>query len=323
MKTLAIRDALREALHEEMERDDSIFVMGEDVIAHGGPYTVTQGIAEKWPGRIFETPIAEAGIVGLGVGAALAGMRPVVEIMYLDFITCAMDEVVNQAAKMRYMTGGQASVPMVIRLPCGPARLLAAQHSQIMESWFMHVPGLQVVVPTTPRDAKGLMKTAIRSPDPVVFFEYKSLYMDEGEVPEEDYTIPFGVAEVKREGEDATVVAIGSMVPKALEAGVALEDEGYDIEVLDPRTLSPLDTDAICASVRKTGRAVIVEMDSSFAGSSAEIAATVAERCFHDLRAPVVRVGSAHVPMPFAPELVEATVPGVDSVSEAVRRVMV
>ena len=156
MRTIGIRDALREALHEEMARDDSVFVMGEDVIAHGGPYTVTQGIAEKWPDRIFETPIAEAGIVGLGVGAALAGMRPVVEIMYLDFVTCAMDEVVNQAAKMRYMTGGQASVPMVIRLPCGPARLLAAQHSQIMESWFMHVPGLQVVVPTTPYDAKGL-----------------------------------------------------------------------------------------------------------------------------------------------------------------------
>ena len=166
MRTIGIRDALREALHEEMARDESVFVMGEDVIAHGGPYTVTQGIAEKWPDRIFETPIAEAGIVGLGVGAALAGMRPVVEIMYLDFITCAMDEVVNQAAKMRYMTGGQASVPLVIRLPCGPARLLAAQHSQMMESWFMHVPGLQVVVPTTPYDAKGLMKTAIRSPDP-------------------------------------------------------------------------------------------------------------------------------------------------------------
>ena len=263
MRTIGIRDALREALHEEMTRDDSVFVMGEDVIMHGGPYTVTEGISEKFPGRIFETPIAEAGIVGLGVGAALAGMRPVVEIMYLDFITCAMDEVVNQAAKMRYMTGGQASVPIVIRLPCGPARLLAAQHSQIMESWFMHVPGLQVVVPTTPHDAKGLMKTAIRNPDPVVFFEYKSLYLNEGEVPDDDYTIPFGVADVKREGEDATVVAIGGMVPQALEAGIALEDEGFDIEVVDPRTLSPLDMDAIADSVRKTGRLVVCEMDSS------------------------------------------------------------
>ena len=249
-------------------------------------------------------------------------MRPVVEIMYLDFITCAMDEVVNQAAKMRYMTGGQASVPIVIRLPCGPARLLAAQHSQIMESWFMHVPGLQVVVPTTPHDAKGLMKTAIRNPDPVVFFEYKSLYLNEGEVPDDDYTIPFGVADVKREGEDATVVAIGGMVPQALEAGIALEDEGFDIEVVDPRTLSPLDMDAIADSVRKTGRLVVCEMDSSFAGSGAEIAATVAETCFHDLRAPVVRVGAAHVPMPFAEELVGAMIPDVGSINAAVRRVM-
>jgi len=322
MRTIAIRDALREALHEEMARDDSVFVMGEDVIMHGGPYTVTQGIAGKWPDRIFETPIAEAGIVGLGVGAALAGMRPVVEIMYLDFVTCAMDEVVNQAAKMRYMTGGQASVPLVIRLPCGPARLLAAQHSQIMESWFMHVPGLQVVVPTTPYDAKGLMKTAIRSPDPVVFFEYKAMYVHEGEVPDGDYVVPFGVADVKREGEDATVIAIGGMVPRALEAGVALEDEGYDVEVVDPRTLAPLDVDTICESVRKTGRAVVCEMDSSFAGGGAEIAATLAERCFHDLRAPVVRVGGAHVPMPFAEELVDLTVPGTDAIGAAVRRVM-
>jgi len=322
MTAIGIRDALREALHEEMTRDDTVFVMGEDIITHGGPYTVTQGIAEKFPGRIFETPIAEAGIVGLGVGAALAGMRPVVEIMYLDFITCAMDEVVNQAAKMRYMTGGQASVPIVIRLPCGPARLLAAQHSQIMESWFMHVPGLQVVVPTTPYDAKGLMKTAIRSSDPVVFFEYKSLYLNEGEVPDHDYTIPFGVADVKREGEDATVVAIGSMVPMALEAGIALEDEGVDIEVVDPRTLSPLDVDAICESAKKTGRVVVCEMDSSFAGSGAEIAAMLAERCFHDLRAPIVRVGAAHVPMPFAEEMVDAMLPDVETVSAAVRRVM-
>ena len=223
---------------------------------------------------------------------------------------------------MRYMTGGQASVPLVIRLPCGPARLLAAQHSQIMESWFMHVPGLQVVIPTTPYDAKGLMKTAIRSPDPVVFFEYKAMYVHEGDVPDGDYVVPFGVADVKREGEDATVIAIGGMVPRALEAGVALEDEGYDVEVVAPRTLAPLDVDTICESVRKTGRAVVCEMDSSFAGGGAEIAATLAERCFHDLRAPVVRVGGAHVPMPFAEELVDLAVPGADAIGAAVRRVM-
>lgn len=322
MRNLSFRDALREALHEEMARDESVFVIGEDVVAHGGPYAVTQGIKERFPNRIFETPIAEAGIVGAGVGAALAGMRPVVEIMYLDFVTCAMDEVVNQAAKMRYMTGGQASVPMVIRLPCGVGRLLAAQHSQIMESWFMHVPGLQVVVPSTPHDAKGLLKTAVRSPDPVLFFEYKRLYVAEGPVPEDEYVIEFGKADVKREGEDATVVAIGPMVHKALEAGIALEDDGYDIEVVDPRTLSPLDVDTICASVAKTGRAVICEEDSSFAGSGAEIAATIAERCFHDLQAPVVRVGSPHVPMPFAAPLVERVVPGAAQVADAVRRVM-
>ena len=322
MSTLTMRDALHDAIHEEMERDESVFVIGEDVVAHGGPYTVTEGIAERFPDRIFETPIAEAGIVGVGVGAAMAGMRPVVEIMYLDFITCAMDEVVNQAAKMRYMTGGQASVPLVIRLPCGLGRYIAAQHSQIMESWFMHVPGLQVVVPSTPKDAKGLLKTAVRSPDPVLFFEYKRIYTAEGEVPDEEYLIPFGEAETKREGEDVTVVAVGPMVGKALEAGVILEDDGYDIEVVDPRTLSPLDTETIRASVGKTGRAVICEEDSSFAGTGAEIAAMIAENCFKDLQAPVVRVGMPHVPMPFAPPLADSVVPQVDNVVDAVRRVM-
>lgn len=322
MRTISFRDALREALNEEMERDDEVFVIGEDVIAHGGPYAVTQGINERFPGRIFETPIAEAGIVGVAVGAALAGMRPVVELMYLDFVTCAMDEVVNQAAKMRYMTGGQASVPITIRLPCGHGRLLAAQHSQIMESWFMHVPGLQVVVPTTPHDVKGLFKSAVRSPDPVLFFEYKRIYTIEGEVPDEDYTIPIGKADIKREGEDVTVVAIGPMVHKALAAGITLEDDGFDIEVVDPRTLSPLDTETICESVRRTGRVVICEEDSSFAGSGAEIAAMLADKCFSDLKAPVIRVGLPHVPMPFSAGLVDHIIPDVPQVIEAVRRVM-
>ena len=231
MRTLAFNEALREGLHEEMTRDDSVFVIGEDVIAHGGPYKVTDGVAERFPGRIFETPIAEAGIVGVGVGAAMAGMRPVVDLMYLDFVTCAMDEVVNQAAKMRYMSGGQGSVPMVIRLRCGVGRLLAAQHSQIMESWFMHVPGLQVVVPSNPADAKGLFKTAVRTPDPVLFFEYKRIYTMKGEVPDGDYTIPIGLADVKREGEDATIIAVGPMVEKSLQAAVALEDDGWDVEI--------------------------------------------------------------------------------------------
>ena len=322
MSTITFRDALHSAIHEEMARDDSVFIIGEDVIAQGGPYTVTEGVFDKYPDRIFQTPIAEAGIVGLGVGAALAGMRPVVEIMYLDFITCAMDEVVNQAAKMRYMTGGQASVPMVIRLPCGLGRYVAAQHSQIMESWFMHVPGLQGVVPSTPKDAKGLLKTAVRSPDPVMFMEYKRIYTSEGEVPDEEFLIPFGEAEIKREGEDATVIGIGPMVGKSLDAGILLEDDGFDIEVVDPRTLSPLDTDTICDSVRKTGRVVVCEEDSSFAGTGAEIAAMIAEKCFNDLQAPVIRVGMPHVPMPFAPSLADSVVPGVDDIVVAVHRVM-
>ena len=322
MRTLTFSEALREALHEEMERDETIFVIGEDVITHGGPYKVTDGIAERFPERIFETPIAEAGIMGVGVGAAMAGMNPVVEIMYMDFVTCAMDEVVNQAAKMRYMTGGQASVPMVIRLPCGVGRLLAAQHSQIMESWFMHVPGLQVVVPSTPGDAKGLLKSAIRSSDPVLFFEYKRIYTSRGEVPDGDHIIPIGQAKICREGEDATVVAIGPMVQKSLEAAVLLEDDGYDVEVVDARSLSPLDTETICESVSRTGRAVVCGEDSSFAGAASEIAAMIGENCFRDLNGPVVRVGSPHVPMPFSSELVKHVVPEVANITDAVSRVM-
>ena len=322
MRELTFSEALREALHEEMERDETIFVIGEDVITHGGPYKVTDGIAERFPERIFETPIAEAGIMGVGVGAAMAGMNPVVEIMYMDFVTCAMDEVVNQAAKMRYMTGGQASVPMVIRLPCGVGRLLAAQHSQIMESWFMHVPGLQVVVPSTPGDAKGLLKSAIRSPDPVLFFEYKRIYTSRGEVPDGDHTIPLGQAKICREGEDATVVAIGPMVQKSLEAAVLLEDDGYDVEVVDARSLSPMDTETICESVSRTGHAVVCGEDSSFAGAASEIAAMIGENCFGDLKGPVVRVGSPHVPMPFSSELVKHVVPEVPDITDAVSRAM-
>ena len=313
MKTMTFSEALREALHEEMERDETIFVMGEDVITHGGSYKVTQGIAERFPGRILETPIAEAGIVGVGVGAAMAGMNPVVEIMYLDFVACAMDEVVNQAAKMRYMTGGQASVPMVLRLPCGVGWLLAAQHSQIMESWFMHVPGLQVVVPSTPSDAKGLLKSAVRSSDPVLFFEYKRVYASKGEVPEGEHIIPIGQAKITRDGEDVTVVAIGPMVQKSEEAAVLLEDDGYDVEVIDVRSLSPLDTETICESVRRTGHAVACGEDSSFAGAVSEIAAMIGENCFEALKAPVIRVGSPHVPMPFSSELVKHVVPEVSN----------
>jgi pyruvate/2-oxoglutarate/acetoin dehydrogenase E1 component len=322
MRIMTFRDALNEAIHEEMARDDRIFLIGEDVATHGGNLAVTKGIAEAFPNRIRETPIAEAAIVGVAVGAALAGMRPVAEIMYIDFVTCAMDEVVNQAAKMRYMTGGQASVPMVLRLPCGLSRYTAAQHSQALESWFMHVPGLHVVVPSTPQDAKGLFRTAVREPDPVLFLEYKRLYSLEGEVSDIVEPIPLGLAEVKRAGEDVTVVAVGPMVSKALEAGILLEDEGIDIEVVDPRCLSPLDVDTLAASARRTGRAVVCAEDALMAGCTAEIACAISERCFSDLSAPVRRLAALDVPMPFSAPLADKVVPSVEQIVEAVKEVV-
>jgi pyruvate/2-oxoglutarate/acetoin dehydrogenase E1 component len=317
-----MRDALREALHEEMERDDSIIVLGEDVIAHGGPYAVTRGIDEKFPGRIRQTPISEAGIVGTALGAALCGMRPVAEVMYVDFATCAMDEVVNQMAKVRYMFGGQTDVPVVLRLPSGSARLLAAQHSQCLEAWFLHVPGLQVVVPSTPYDAKGLLKTALRGKDPVLFMEYKRLYVNEGEVPDEDYTVPFGLADVKREGRDVTIVATGPMVPKALEAADVLSPEGIEVEVVDTRTLVPFDKATVFASVEKTNRVIVTDEEVKRGGTSAEIASLIAEECFDALDAPVKRLAAAEVPMPFSPELEKLVVPKTEHLVAAARELV-
>jgi pyruvate dehydrogenase E1 component beta subunit len=319
MPKITLRDAIRDALHEEMARDETIFVLGEDVIAHGGPYAVTRGIAEKFPGRIRQTPISEAGIVGTALGAALCGMRPVAEVMYVDFVTCAMDEVVNQMAKVRYMFGGQTDVPVVLRLPSGSARLIAAQHSQCLEAWFLHVPGLQVVVPATPYDAKGLMKTALRGKDPVLFIEYKRLYTAEGEVPDGDYTIPFGQADVKRQGTDVTIVATGPMVGKALEAAEVLAQDGIEVEVIDPRTLMPLDKKTIFASVEKTNRVIITDEEVKRGGCSAEIAAMIAEECFDVLDAPVKRVAAADVPMPFSPALEQLVVPKAEHLVTAVR----
>jgi pyruvate dehydrogenase E1 component beta subunit len=302
-----------------MARDETIYILGEDVIAHGGPYAITRGIAEKFPGRIRQTPISEAGIVGTAVGSALCGMRPVAEIMYVDFITCAMDEVVNQMAKVRYMFGGQTDVPVVLRLPSGSARLIAAQHSQSLEAWFTHVPGLQVAVPSTAYDAKGLMKSALRGKDPVMFIEYKRLYTDEGEVPEEEYTIPFGQADVKRQGRDATIVATGPMVGKALEAAQTLSQEGIEVEVVDPRTLVPLDKATIFASVEKTNRVIVTDEEVRRGGSSAELASLIAEECFDALDAPVKRVAAADVPMPFSPELEKLVLPKAEDLVAAVR----
>ena len=322
MPKKSMRDALREALHEEMERDDSIIVLGEDVIAHGGPYAVTRGIDEKFPGRIRQTPISEAGIVGTALGAALCGMRPVAEVMYVDFATCAMDEVVNQMAKVRYMFGGQTDVPVVLRLPSGSARLLAAQHSQCLEAWFLHVPGLQVVVPSTAYDAKGLLKTALRGKDPVLFMEYKRLYTNEDEVPDEDYAIPFGQADVKREGRDVTIVATGPMVPKALEAADLLSPEGIEVEVVDTRTLVPFDKATVFGSVEKTNRVIVTDEEVKRGGTSAEIASLIAEECFDALDAPVKRLAAAEVPMPFSPELEKLVVPKTEHLVAAARELV-
>ena len=322
MPKKSMRDALREALHEEMERDDNIIVLGEDVIAHGGPYAVTRGIDEKFPGRIRQTPISEAGIVGTALGAALCGMRPVAEVMYVDFATCAMDEVVNQMAKVRYMFGGQTDVPVVLRLPSGSARLLAAQHSQCLEAWFLHVPGLQVVVPSTAYDAKGLLKTALRGKDPVLFMEYKRLYTNEDEVPDEDYVIPFGQADVKREGRDVTIVATGPMVPKALEAAGLLAPEGIEAEVVDTRTLVPFDKATVFASVAKTNRVIVTDEEVKRGGTSAEIASLIAEECFDSLDAPVKRLAAAEVPMPFSPELEKLVVPKTEHLVAAARELV-
>jgi pyruvate dehydrogenase E1 component beta subunit len=322
MPKKSMRDALREALHEEMARDDSIIVLGEDVITHGGPYAVTRGLDEKFPGRIRQTPISEAGIVGTALGAALCGMRPVAEVMYVDFATCAMDEVVNQMAKVRYMFGGQTDVPVVLRLPSGSARLLAAQHSQCLEAWFLHVPGLQVVVPSTAYDAKGLMKTALRGKDPVLFMEYKRLYTNECEVPDEDYAIPFGQADVKREGRDVTIVATGPMVPKALEAADLLSPEGIEVEVVDTRTLVPFDKATVFASVEKTNRVIVTDEEVKRGGTSAEIASLIAEECFDALDAPVRRVAAAEVPMPFSPELEKLVVPKTEHLVAAARELV-
>ena len=318
MPKIRLNEAIRDALHEEMARDETVFVIGEDVIAHGGAYAVTRGIAERFPDRIRQTAISEAGIVGTALGAALCGMRPVAEMMYVDFVTCAMDEVVNQMAKVRYMFGGQTDVPIVLRLPSGSARLIAAQHSQSLEAWFMHVPGLQVAVPATPYDAKGLMKSALRGRDPVIFIEYKRMYSQRGEVPEEDYTIPFGQADVKREGRDVSIIATGPMVGKALEAAETLAQEGIEVEVVDPRTLVPLDKEAIFASVEKTNRVIVADEEVRRGGSGAELASMIAEECFDALDAPVKRVAGADVPMPFSPELEKLVIPKPEDLISAV-----
>lgn len=323
MRKTTYKEALREALREEMRRDPTVFILGEDVGKYwGGAFKVTEGLAEEFgEERVKDTPISESAIVGAGVGAAITGMRPVAEIMFGDLTALAMDQIANQAAKIRYMFGGQAKVPLVIRTPFGAGVNIAAHHSQSLEAWFMHIPGLHVAVPSTPYDAKGLLKTAIRGDNPVFFCEHKLLYPMEGVVPEKEYTIPFGKADVKREGSDVTVVATLYMVHKALEAAGELEEENISVEVVDPRTLTPLDKETIINSVRKTGRLVVVSEDCKTAGVSAEIAATVAEEAIDYLDAPIKRVAEPDTPIPFSPTLEQYVLPDEKAIVEAVKEI--
>jgi len=324
MRKITYREALREALREEMQRDSTVFLLGEDIGRYwGGAFKVTEGLAEEFGDeRVRDTPISESAIIGTAVGAAITGMRPIAEIMFGDLTALAMDQIANQAAKIRYMFGGQAKCPLVIRTPFGAGVNIASHHSQSLEAWFMHVPGLYVAVPSTPYDAKGLLKTAIRGNNPVFFCEHKLLYPVEDEVPEEEYTIPFGVADIKREGADVTILAILYMVHKTLNAAKQLEKEGVDAEVVDPRTLTPLDKQAIIRSVKKTGRLVIVSEDCKTAGVSAEIAAMVAEEAVDYLDAPIKRVAEPDTPIPFSPPLEQYVIPDEKAIMKAVKKVV-
>jgi len=320
MRELTYREAIREAMREEMRRDDRVFVMGEDVAVYGGIFKVTEGLlAEFGPERIFDTPLSESAIVGAAVGASLMGMRPVAEVMFADFTTVAMDAIVNHAAKINYLSGGETSAPLVLRMAYGAGPRWGSHHTQSVESWLTNVPGLTIVMPTTPHDAKGLLKAAIRTPNPVIFLEHKLLYGKKGEVPEGEYVVPIGKAEIKRPGTAATVVASGLMVDRALGAARTLADEGISAEVIDLRSVQPLDEDTILASVEKTGRLVIVHEAPVRGGFGGEIAAVVANKGLGFLDAPIERVGAPWTPVPFGQVLVNAYVPKEDDIIRAVR----
>lgn len=322
-REITFSQALNEAMREEMRRDAAVFLIGEDVGVFGGVFGVSGGMLDEFgEERVRDTPISEAAIVGAGLGAALVGMRPIVEIMFADFVTVAMDQVVNQVAKARYMSGGKADVPLTLRIVNGAPGSAAAQHSQSPEAWFMNVPGLKIVIPATPYDAKGLLKTAIRGNDPVLFFEHKLLYALTGEVPDEDYTVPFGEAVIRQEGDAATVIAIGGMLPTVMEAAAQLAADDIIIEVIDPRTLVPLDIETMVSSVKKTGRAIIVHEAHRRAGPGAEIAALLAEHAIGYLDAPVLRVATKNVPFPYNPELERFILPSVAEVAAAVKDVV-
>jgi pyruvate/2-oxoglutarate/acetoin dehydrogenase E1 component len=309
-RELTLGQAVLEAFREEMRRDPTIFLIGEDVAEAGTPFKVLSGLVDEFgTERVIDTPISEPGFTGLALGAAITGMRPVVDIMFGDFLTLIMDQVVNQAAKIHYMSGGSLKAPLTVRTTLGATRRSAAQHSQSLHAWVAHIPGLKVALPATPYDAKGLYKSAMRDDNPTILFEDKMMFTQKGPVPEEEYVIPFGVADVKRTGEDVTLIATSSMVYVALEAAKALEEHGLSAEVVDPRTLVPLDRETLVASARKTGRVIVIDEGHQSYGASAELAAVVAEGAFWHLDAPVRRIGAMDVPVPFSPPLEDETVP--------------
>lgn len=319
-REITYAEAVRDGLGEILANDASTFLIGEDIGRAGGVFNLFSGLQEEFgPDRVMDSPISEAGIAGLGVGAAMAGMRPIVDIMFGDFITLAMDQIVNQAAKMYYMTGGQVSVPLLIHTTLGAGRSSAAQHSQSLHAWLCHIPGVKVVLPSTPYDAKGLLKTAVKDANPVIFYDDKMMYGLKGTVPNDDYSIPFGVADIKRTGTEVTVVATSSMVQVALKAADTLSKEGISVEVVDPRTLKPLDLDTIIASVKKTSRAVVIDEGYFSYGVTGEIASQISDLAFDYLDAPVKRIGAEDVPVPLAPVLEFSTIPDEKRLIETVK----
>lgn len=324
MREITYKEAIREAMNEEMRRDENIIFIGEDIGIYGGAFGVSVGMVEEFgEERVKDTPISEAGISGVGVGAALTGLRPIVELMFMDFSTIAMDAIANQAAKVRYMFGGKAKVPMVLRTPAGSGTGAAAQHSQSLEAWFCHVPGLKVVAPSTPYDAKGLLKSAIRDDNPVIFVEQKLLYKTKGPVPEEEYMIPLGKAQVKKEGNHVTIVTYGRMLSRVMDVVDEVEKEGISVEVVDPMTLRPLDMDTIEKSVIKTGRVIIVNEAVKTGGYGGEISSRLAEgEAFDYLDAPILRLAGKEVPIPYNPILEAAVIPSEDDIKDAIYKVL-
>jgi pyruvate dehydrogenase E1 component beta subunit len=321
MREITYAQAINEALMHNFEKDERVFLMGEDIGKYGGIFQVTAGLLDKFgPERIIDTPISEAAFVGAAIGAAMTGMRPVVEIMFIDFSTCAMDMIVNQMAKIHYMFGGRGKVPMVLRTNIGAGRGTAAQHSQSFHAFFLHIPGLIVVTPSTPYDAKGLMNTAILDENPVLFIEHKKLYANKGDVPEDHYTIPFGKADIKRIGRDITIVATLAMVSRSLSVAEEFAKDGIEIEIVDPRTLRPLDKRSILESVKKTGRLIVADEGSVTCGVTSEISAMVAEEAIQYLQAPILRVGSPDTPVPFSPPLEKIFIPDEEDIREAVHK---